>query len=52
MVTRRLASGRAVPDVAVAADPNTGLLVGQTQTFPDGVQYGEYRIGGTSLAAP
>ncbi|MFI6347086.1 protease pro-enzyme activation domain-containing protein [Streptomyces sp. NPDC050560] len=44
---------RTVPDIAAVADPNTGFLVGQTQTFPDGSQqYGEYRIGGTSLAAP
>ncbi|MEW2347295.1 S53 family peptidase [Streptomyces sp. NPDC006684] len=44
---------RTVPDIAAVADPNTGFLVGQTQTFPDGsLQYGEYRIGGTSLAAP
>ena len=28
------------------------MLVGQTQTFPDGARYGEYRIGGTSLASP
>jgi subtilase family serine protease len=33
-------------------DPTTGMLVGETQTFPDGVYYDEYRIGGTSLAAP
>ncbi len=45
--------GRAVPDVAADADPDTGFLEGQTQTFPDGsVRYGEYRIGGTSLASP
>ncbi|SDI84239.1 physarolisin II. Serine peptidase. MEROPS family S53 [Frankineae bacterium MT45] len=45
--------GRAVPDVAMDADPTTGMLVGQTQTFPNGgVAYGEYRIGGTSLASP
>jgi subtilase family serine protease len=44
---------RVTPDVAAVADPNTGFLVGQTQSFPDGsLQYGEYRIGGTSLAAP
>ncbi|MEV5876669.1 S53 family peptidase [Streptomyces sp. NPDC052101] len=44
---------RVVPDIAAIADPNTGFLVGQTQTFPDGSQqYSEYRIGGTSLAAP
>ena len=34
------------------ADPTTGMLIGQTQTFPDGTYYGEYRIGGTSLASP
>ena len=45
-------AGRAVPDVGLDADPTTGMLVGETQTFPDGVRYGEYRIGGTSLAAP
>ncbi len=45
-------SGRAEPDVAALADPQTGLLVGQTQTFPDGTYYDEYRIGGTSLASP
>ncbi len=43
---------RAYPDVAMDADPTTGMLVGETQTFPDGVRYGEYRIGGTSLASP
>jgi subtilase family serine protease len=45
-------SGRAIPDVAALADPQTGLLVGETQTFPDGTYYDEYRIGGTSLASP
>ncbi|MCQ4081947.1 S53 family peptidase [Streptomyces sp. RB6PN25] len=44
---------RVQPDIAAVADPNTGFLVGQTQTDPDGKQrYSEYRIGGTSLAAP
>ncbi|WP_042365488.1 S53 family peptidase [Streptacidiphilus neutrinimicus] len=44
---------RVVPDVAAVADPTTGFLVGQTQTWPNGtVKYGEYRIGGTSLASP
>ena len=32
--------------------PATGMLVGETQTFPDGVYYDTYRIGGTSLASP
>nr|WP_211283721.1 S53 family peptidase [Streptomyces antibioticus] len=44
---------RVVPDISAIADPNTGFKVGQTQTFPDGSEkYSEYRIGGTSLAAP
>lgn len=54
LATANSATGnRVVPDIAAIADPNTGFLVGQTQTFPDGSeQYSEYRIGGTSLAAP
>jgi subtilase family serine protease len=41
------------PDVAMDADPTTGMLVGETQRFPNGtVMYDEYRIGGTSLACP
>lgn len=43
---------RTVPDVGMDADPNTGMLVGETQTFPEGVKYDEFRIGGTSLASP
>ena len=45
-------SGRVVPDISALADPNTGLLVGQTQTVSNGTYYDEYRIGGTSVAAP
>jgi subtilase family serine protease len=45
-------AGRGVPDVAALGDPQTGLLVGQTQAFPDGNYYDEYRIGGTSLSSP
>jgi subtilase family serine protease len=59
VVPRRIARyfggrpGRAVPDVATVGDPQTGMLVGQTQTFPDGTtKYSEYRIGGTSLSSP
>jgi len=45
--------GRAVPDVSMVADPNTGFLVGQSQTMPDGsIGHDEYRIGGTSLSSP
>ena len=51
-------TGRGVPDVAAVGDPNTGYLVGQTQTFPTtckgpgGAFYDEYRVGGTSLSCP
>ncbi len=44
---------RAVPDVGMVGDPNTGFLVGQSQNFPGGsIHYSEYRIGGTSLSSP
>ncbi len=49
---------RGVPDVAMDADPTTGMLIGETQVFDlptkfgQGTRYGEYRIGGTSLASP
>jgi subtilase family serine protease len=43
---------RVVPDISMDGDPNTGMLVGQTQKFPDGVYYDQYRIGGTSLSSP
>ncbi len=45
-------TGRGEPDVSALADPQTGYLIGQTQSFPTGPAYGEYRIGGTSLASP
>ena len=32
--------------------PRHGMLVGQTQQFPNGVFYDQYRIGGTSVASP
>ena len=43
---------RAVPDIAMDADPNTGFMVGETQVFPDGTYWDQYRIGGTSLSSP
>jgi subtilase family serine protease len=43
---------RVEPDISMEADPATGMLVGETQTFPNGVYYDEYRIGGTSVASP
>ena len=51
-VVHEAAAGRAVPDVSLDGDPTTGMLVGETQAFPNGVRYGEYRIGGTSLSSP
>jgi subtilase family serine protease len=41
-----------VPDVAALGMPTTGYIVGQTQTFPDGTYYDEFRLGGTSLSCP
>ena len=54
VVPAGIANGhRATPDIAMDGDPQTGMLVGETQTFLDGsVRYGEYRIGGTSLSSP
>jgi subtilase family serine protease len=43
---------RVVPDISMVGDPATGFLVGETQTFPDGVYYDQYRIGGTSVSSP
>jgi subtilase family serine protease len=45
---------RVVPDLSVVGDPNTGMLIGETQKFPgkEGVHYDEYRVGGTSLSCP
>jgi subtilase family serine protease len=44
---------RVTPDVAMDADPFTGLLFGMTQQLPDGsTGYAESAIGGTSLACP
>jgi subtilase family serine protease len=45
-------SNRVEPDISMVGDPTTGMLVGETQTFPDGVYYDQYRIGGTSLSSP
>lgn len=57
-VTTGCGDARGVPDISMDADPNTGMLIGETQSFGlptvwgKGVKYGEYRIGGTSLASP
>lgn len=45
-------ANRVEPDIAMDADPSTGMLIGETQTFPNGTYYSQYRIGGTSLASP
>ncbi len=43
---------RVEPDISMVGDPSTGMLVGETQEFPDGTYYDQYRIGGTSLSSP
>jgi subtilase family serine protease len=43
---------RVVPDISMDGDPSTGFLVGETQQFPKGPRYNEYRLGGTSLSSP
>jgi subtilase family serine protease len=44
---------RVVPDLSLDANPDTGFLVGFTQTLPDGTTgYAEVEYGGTSLASP
>ena len=43
---------RVEPDISMDADPQTGLLIGLTQTFPDGTYYDQFKEGGTSLASP
>jgi subtilase family serine protease len=43
---------RSVPDIAMPGDPNTGILVGETQVFPNGTYWDTYRIGGTSVSSP
>jgi subtilase family serine protease len=45
-------ANRVEPDISMDGDPTTGMLVGETQTFPDGTYYDQYRIGGTSLSSP
>jgi subtilase family serine protease len=45
-------ANRVEPDISMDADPTTGMLVGETQQFPEGTHYDEYRIGGTSLSSP
>ena len=43
---------RVVPDISMDADPQSGMLIGLTQTFPNGTRYGQFKEGGTSLASP
>ncbi|MGW6880460.1 S53 family peptidase [Streptomyces goshikiensis] len=45
---------RVVPDIALVADPLTGMFVGQSAATADGkgLRYGERRSGGTSLSCP
>ena len=43
---------RVEPDISMDADAQSGMLIGLTQTFPDGIYYDQFKEGGTSLASP
>ena len=44
---------RVIPDISMDGDPTTGMLVGETEQFPNGkIAYVESRAGGTSLSSP
>jgi subtilase family serine protease len=43
---------RVIPDISMDADAQSGMLIGLTQTFPDGTYYSQFKVGGTSLASP
>ena len=43
---------RVEPDISMDADAQSGMLIGVTQTFPNGIHYGQFKEGGTSLASP
>jgi subtilase family serine protease len=43
---------RVIPDISMDADAQSGMLIGLTQTFPDGTYYDQFKEGGTSLASP
>jgi subtilase family serine protease len=45
-------ANRVQPDISMDGDPTTGMLTGETQTFPDGTYYDQHRVGGTSLSSP
>jgi subtilase family serine protease len=43
---------RVLPDISMDGDAQSGMLIGLTQTFPQGVLYSQFKEGGTSLASP
>jgi len=43
---------RVIPDISMDADAQSGMLIGLTQTFPNGTYYSQFKEGGTSLASP
>jgi subtilase family serine protease len=45
-------AARVEPDISMDADAQSGLLIGLTQTFPNGTYYAQFKEGGTSLASP
>jgi subtilase family serine protease len=43
---------RVEPDISMDADAQSGMLIGLTESFPNGNHFGEFKEGGTSLASP
>ncbi|MBV9380124.1 MAG: hypothetical protein JO242_05575, partial [Streptosporangiaceae bacterium] len=42
------APARVIPDISMDGDAQSGMLIGLTETFPSGIAYGQYKVGGTS----
>jgi subtilase family serine protease len=45
-------SNRVEPDISMDADIQTGMVIGETQDFKGKAEYGQFKLGGTSLASP
>ena len=45
-------TNRVEPDISMDGDVQSGMLIGETQLFRGGSHYGEFKLGGTSLASP
>jgi hypothetical protein len=45
-------ANRVIPDIEMVGDPDMGLRIGETQSFPNGTYYEEFAYGGPGLATP